>query len=235
MLTLGVDSSGRAASCALMRGDMLLAESYIDTGLTHSHTLLPMIESMLSRAGTALGDIERLAVSVGPGSFTGVRIGVSTVKGLSFGLDISCVGVSALAAMAHLAAGLYTGSVCPVMDARAGQVYAALFETAHGTVTRKMEDSALSIEDLRAVLPSGTLLLGDGAHLIYEENGGFNLAPGHQRLQRAVGVVLAAGGLPDTPAEGLLPVYLRRPQAERMLIERQSGDNSPDTKGRNLT
>ncbi len=238
MLTLALDSSGRAASCALFDGERLLAESFMDVGLTHSQTLLPLLERTLLSAGVKIGDLDRLAVSVGPGSFTGVRIGVSTIKGLAFGLDIPCVGVSTLAALACYPAGLCEGPVCPVMDARAGQVYSALFEVRGDNIARRMEDAALPVEELRRLLPEGSLLVGDGAHLLYSPDGPFRMAPAHLRLQRAVGVALAARDLPGVSADRLAPIYLRRPQAERQRAERlaaqqNSGAPSPHNEERN--
>ena len=226
MHTLAIDSSARACSCAILKDGKLLGEGFIDVGLTHSRTLMPLVESILKSADMALSDVDRFAVSVGPGSFTGVRIGVSAIKGMAFALDKPCVGVSTLLAMAYQPLRLYEGPVCPVMDARVRQAYAALFDLECGTVTRLWEDGAVGLDDLRARLPAGTLLVGDGAHLLYDPDGPFKMAPPHLVAQRAVGVALAAADMPDMAADALVPIYLRRPQAEREYQEKQRKEDA---------
>ena len=135
MLTLAFESSARPASAALVRDGALISQYTQCSGLTHSRTLLPMAEDLLKNAETSMNDIDVFAVAHGPGSFTGIRIGVSAVKGLAWALEKKCVGVSTLEAMAWngLAAG---GITCPVMDARRGQVYNALFRIEAGKPAR---------------------------------------------------------------------------------------------------
>ena len=147
MLTLAFESSAKAASVALLRDGSLISQYSQCSGLTHSRTLLPMAEDLLKNAELKLSDIDLFAVAHGPGSFTGIRIGVSTVKGLSWACDKPCVGVSTLEGMAWhgQAAG---GLICPVMDARRQQVYNALFEIREGRPIRLTEDRPLSLDEL---------------------------------------------------------------------------------------
>ena len=147
MLTLAFESSAKAASVALVRDGSLISQYSQCSGLTHSRTLLPMAEDLLKNAELTLQDVDLFAVAHGPGSFTGIRIGVSTVKGLAWACDKPCVGVSTLEAMAWhgLAAG---GLVCPVMDARRSQVYNALFEIRDGAPVRLTGDRPISLEEL---------------------------------------------------------------------------------------
>ena len=126
MLLLAFETSAKAASVALFDGPKLLGESYQNTGLTHSQTLLVMAQELLSQCGKAPADVEAVAVANGPGSFTGVRIGVAAAKGFAWGSEIPCYGVSTLESMA-LGLGAFDGIICPVMDARRSQVYNALF------------------------------------------------------------------------------------------------------------
>ena len=153
---LAVESSATPASCAVLRveesGATLLCESAVNTKLTHSQTLLPMITDMLKNAGLSLADIDALAVAAGPGSFTGVRIGVAAVKGLAFADDLPCVGVSTLEGMARRFEGVpFTGRVLTAMDARCQQIYTALFSCEKGSITRITPDEALPIEEYRAI------------------------------------------------------------------------------------
>lgn len=239
MKILAMESSAGPASCAVVEDGEILASAAVNTRLTHSQTLLPMMGAMLKNSGLSLGQIDVLAVAAGPGSFTGVRIGVAAVKGLAFAQDKPCAGVSTLAAMARGCEGLpLEGLICPVMDARCRQVYTAAFETAGGEVSRVSPDEAISMEELKNRLLSAkksVFLVGDGAQLCYNElNGtvpGLWLAPARLRLQHAVGVAREAarlardGGL--CRAADLLPVYLRLPQAERELRARQAGAGQP--------
>lgn len=235
---LAVECSATPASCALVRveegGLTLLCEAAANTKLTHSQTLLPMITDMLKNAGLSAADIDVLAVAHGPGSFTGVRIGVAAVKGLAFANDLPCVGVSTLEAMAARFDGVpYTGRILTAMDARCGQVYTALFSCENGVVTRLTPDEALPLAELKKRLKDETapiVVMGDGAVLCYEALRdavkGLQLAPAGLRLQHAVGVAICAAALFEqgqaVSGDALLPVYLRLPQAERELRLRQN-------------
>ena len=226
MLILAFESSARAASVALVEDGRLISQYSQCSGLTHSRTLLPMAEDMLKNAELSLDKVDLFAVAHGPGSFTGVRIGVSTVKGLAWAADKPCVGVSTLEAMAWhgLAAG---GLVCPVMDARRAQVYNALFRVENGRPVRLCEDRPIALsqlaEELRT-LNAPAFLIGDGAELaekyLREQAIPCTVAPENLRWQSAWGVAMAAMDKAPGNADALLPVYLRLSQAERERQER---------------
>ena len=231
MTILGIDSSAVSASCAIIRDGRMLSQCFVNIGLTHSQTLLPLIDHTLVGAGMKLEELDIIAVSHGPGSFTGVRIGIATVKGLAFANDIPCVGVSTLAAIAYGAA-CADGVLCPVMDARREQVYNALFDCRDGKVTRRCDDRAVSIEELAAEISAidGTVwLCGDGALLCMDKLGdkspNVRIVPESIRWQSGYGVAMAAQGLPSVDAASLVPIYLRLPQAERELRARQALKN----------
>ena len=147
MLILAFETSAKAASVALHDGTVLLGESYQNTGLTHSQTLMVMAEDLLKQCGKTASDVTAVAVAEGPGSFTGVRIGVAAAKGFAWGAQLPCVGVSTLEAMAE-SLGAWEGTVCPVMDARRSQVYNALFAADCGSYTRIRDDRAVSLSEL---------------------------------------------------------------------------------------
>jgi tRNA threonylcarbamoyladenosine biosynthesis protein TsaB len=226
MLILAFESTAKAASAALVRDGKLVSQYSQCSGLTHSRTLLPMGEDMLKNAELTLGDVDLIAVAHGPGSFTGVRIGVSMVKGLAWAADKPCVGVSTLEAMAWhgLAAG---GLICPVMDARRSQVYNALFRMEDGRPVRLTEDRPIALtelaEELRAY-KERVFLVGDGAELSFRTLSALglpcDLAPENLRMQSAWGVAMAAMDKEPGSADSLLPVYLRLSQAERERQER---------------
>ena len=226
MLILAFESSAKAASVALCRDGHLISQYSQCSGLTHSRTLLPMAEDMLKNAELSLDKVDLFAVAHGPGSFTGIRIGVSTVKGLAWAADKPCVGVSTLEAMAWhgLAAG---GLVCPVMDARRSQVYNALFQVENGRPVRLCEDRPIALsqlaEELQA-LNAPVFLVGDGAELaekyLREQAIPCTVAPENLRWQSAWGVAMAAMDKTPGNADALLPVYLRLSQAERERQER---------------
>lgn len=230
MLILALESSAKAASAALLEDESLIAQYSQCCGLTHSRTLLPMVEDMLKNTEKKIADVDLIAVAHGPGSFTGIRIGVSTVKGLAWASDKKCVGVSTLEAMAWhgVCAG---GLVCPVMDARRSQVYNALFDIgADGRPVRLTEDRAVSLavlaQELEGLDKGAPLLVGDGAKLTYDylmdEGITCRLAPANLLYQSAWGVGMAAVGKTAGSADELLPVYLRLSQAERERQERMA-------------
>ncbi|MCL2342813.1 MAG: tRNA (adenosine(37)-N6)-threonylcarbamoyltransferase complex dimerization subunit type 1 TsaB [Firmicutes bacterium] len=224
MLTISFESSAKSASVALTRDGILLAQSFQNNGLTHSRTLLPMAEDLLKNCGVDKRELERVAVARGPGSFTGVRIGVSVAKGLCWALDIPACGVSTLEAMAWQGIFAPEGSLlCCAMDARRDQVYNAVFRVRQGRPVRLCPDRAISIAELDAefeaavkkIAEKEVILLGDGAERCYNTLRGAVLPPQHLRLQSAYGVALAAEGAPDVSCHNLLPLYLRVSQAER--------------------
>lgn len=223
-MILGIDSSAITAGCALCEGDKIIAEEFLNTKHTHSQTLLPMVESMMSRAGVTLADVEAIAVTAGPGSFTGLRIGIAAVKGMAMGAGKPCIPVSTLEAIAYNLRGTDC-TVCCAMDARCGQVYNALFESKNGVITRLCEDRAIKAVDLIAELDgiSGRVILaGDGAELLYKAaDGRFRLAEYPQRYQRGTGVCYAAEGKHPIDAAAVMPSYLRLPQAERERLARE--------------
>lgn len=229
MLTLGIDSSATAASAAVAENGRLLGEFFVNTKQTHSQTLLPMVKNLLETVGRSCEDVDVLAVSHGPGSFTGVRIGVACVKGMAMVNDTPCVGISTLETIAFGGISAEGAILCATMDARCGQVYNALFRPENGKLKRLTEDRALSITALEEECRSygeQVLLLGDGAALCHKsfEAWGARLAPESIRFQRASSVALlgeaAAQNGETITAAALAPVYLRLPQAERELKKR---------------
>ena len=225
MKILAVESSAVAASAALVEDGKLLGEFFLNVGLTHSCTLMPMIDSLLRFADVSVQDVDLFAVTNGPGSFTGVRIGVSTVKGLAQPLEKPCVGLSTLWAMAHNVRGT-DALICCAMDARCRQVYTALFEERDGRIVRLTADDAVSLDDLSARLAAydrEIVLVGDGAKLCYDAFKDtlprLRLAPQAVRFQRASSAALAAwenrDDLQTVSAAELSVSYLRPSQAER--------------------
>lgn len=218
MLLLSVDSSAVTVSAALIEDGRVIKSEFINKGLTHSETLLPLIENVME--GCAYKRLDTIAVTAGPGSFTGVRIGVATVKGLAFPYDIPCISVSTLEAIAYN----FTDEnavICAVMDARRMQFYNALFKVENGRVTRLCEDRAISIEALGEELKAyeNVIIAGDGAELCYNNLNLENIALAEEdkRWQNGVGVSKAAENKKTIKAEALMPVYLRLSQAEREL------------------
>ncbi len=239
MLILGLDSSAIAGSCALCdissEKVTVIASSFVNTKLTHSQTLLPMAEEMLKNSGVSLEDVDLLAVNNGPGSFTGIRIGVAAVKGLAFVSNKPCVGVSTLHSLAYNLIGREC-IVCAVMDARCNQFYNALFEVEGDKIIRLTDDRALSSDDLTEELKKykdrSVILVGDGAEIAYKKLCSENilLAPPTIRLQRAESVCLAATGYKTVSAQELLPLYLRLPQAERERLAKINENKTEERK-----
>lgn len=232
MKILALETSAIAASAAVCEDEALLAQSFQCTGLTHSATLMPMVESMLKNTGLTLAEMDLIAVAAGPGSFTGLRIGVSAAKGLAWPSDKLCAGVSTLEAMAWQLSGM-EGIICAAMDARRQQVYNALFELKDGKPVRISPDRAISLDDLQVELANvekTQIMVGDGAHLCYNafQKCGYpvKMAPPHLQYQTAWGVARCAleqareGKLTD--AAGLIPNYHRLSQAERERLAKQS-------------
>ena len=227
MKILSIECSAVPCSVAIIEDNRIIASAFTNVKLTHSETLMPMVESLLASAKLSISDIDTFAVAEGPGSFTGIRIGISAIKGMAQPFKKPCVGVSTLLSMAYN----YIDTdaiVCAVMDARCNQVYNALFEIKGGVITRICEDRALLFDELKADLEKyseqNIIVVGDGADIFYPTVKDFKnikLANSINRYQNAVGVAFAAlemlnlGNTKDYSQ--LLPVYLRLPQAEREL------------------
>ena len=233
MKILALESSATACSVALCEDEALIAQSFQNNGLTHSRTLMPMAVSLLDNCGTALDAVELIAVAAGPGSFTGLRIGVAAAKGLAWPGNKPCAACSTLESMAWPLAHLEGRVIVCAMDARRSQVYNALFHVSHGNCRRIREDRAISLADLGQELKNleePIFLVGDGSILCYntllETLPGLVLPPEHRMHQRAEGVALegwrmAKEGDTVSGAE-LVPNYLRLSQAERERLERQT-------------
>ena len=237
MLTLAFDSTAKAASVAVTDSEKLLALYTIDNGLTQSELLLPMAENVLKSLKLSFSDIELLACSVGPGSFTGVRIGTALVKGISFGKGIPCASVSTLEAIAENLAGI-EGIIVPAMDARRSQVYTAIFECRGGEMIRRTEDMAISISELGEMLKSyedkSIYLAGDGYNVATKTLAAMGITlretPVLLREENAYSVAKIANKLysegKTTDDLQHLPTYLRVPQAERERLERLKNENN---------
>lgn len=231
MKILGIDTTAKTATVALCENDELIAELSSATS-SHSTVILPMIEKMLEYAGLSVDDIDLYAVSVGPGSFTGVRIGVSTVKGLAFKNETPCIGVSSLEALAMSFCGI-DGVVVPVIDARRDTVYTAVFRTqTDGTISRLTVDAQLTIDELFAMLSQyneTVYFTGDAYDKITSRADCPARAATPEKLKRqsACGVCLAAymtwiasKDRSTFTDNNLVPVYLKKSQAERELEEK---------------
>ena len=226
MRILAVDTSAVCASVGVTEDGKILSESSINTGLTHSRTLMPMIDSTLRNGEIDLDSIDYFACSVGPGSFTGIRIGVAAIKGLADGLKKRCIPVSTLEALAYNLQGRCCTAVS-VMDARCNQVYCGIFLVDGEEITRLTEDMALKIDELKKMLPDyeNVVFVGDGARLCHSKLG-YEIAPAGQLYQRGSSVAFAAeksfSEEKTVTAAELMPAYLRLPQAERELKARLS-------------
>lgn len=237
MYILAVDTSALSGSAALLYNGRIISESYVNTGLTHSQTLFCLIDSCLKNAEITFEQIDYLAVCAGPGSFTGIRIGISAVKGLCFMKNLPCFPVSTLEAIASC--GEIEGFIiCPVMDARCSQVYNALFKRENGELKRLVPDSPKTLSELCAELrkykDEKILLLGDGTDVtadFFRKNGiEFTLFPEIYKYQRASGVAIAAyrmynSGVKPIDAGAVQPEYLRLSQAERERKKTEENKN----------
>ena len=228
MRILAFETSAKSASVAVLEDGVLLGEYFQNSGQTHSRTVMKMAQDLLANCDLGVKNIDAAACAIGPGSFTGVRIGLAAAKGFAWGCEIPLVGVSTLEAMAKGAA-VADGIYCSVMDARRNQVYTALFEQKDGNLNRLTEDAAISLEELGNSLEkieNHKFLVGDGASLCYNtlSNIELHLMPEHLRMQRAAGVALLAyeqlqkGNIPD--AQNVTPNYLRLSQAERERLKK---------------
>ena len=232
MNILALEASAGPCSVALCRDGVLVAQSWQNSGLTHSRTLLPMADSLLRNCGASLDEVDVIAVAAGPGSFTGLRIAVSTAKGLAWGRDLDCAPCSTLESMAWPLAHLEGRLIVCAMDARRKQVYNALFLATGEGLERLTPDRAISLEELGEELKKiqkRKIVVGDGAKLCYntlrEAGLQLELAPEPLRMQSAWGVARAAVELAQAgklvKGQDLVPVYHRLSQAERERLERE--------------
>ncbi len=230
MLILGIDSSSQAVSAALTIDGKLLGERYLNVGLTHSQTLMVLVDGVLRDCSVSLCDVDALAVSTGPGSFTGIRIGAAAVKGMAFGTGKPVFPVSTLESMAYL----FPPSdciICPTLDARRGELYCSAFVfNADGDPDRLLPDDAMPASELIDKLSEfdrQVIFTGDGCSIAAAAAQGklgcFCSAPQTLRYQRACGVCAAAyraflTGEKDITGDEIVPVYIRLSQAERERI-----------------
>ncbi|MBO5671013.1 MAG: tRNA (adenosine(37)-N6)-threonylcarbamoyltransferase complex dimerization subunit type 1 TsaB [Clostridia bacterium] len=233
MLILALESTAQIASAALWQDGEMLALSSLSSGNTHSTTLLPMVEQMLKNTGRRISDVDLFACTVGPGSFTGVRIGAATLQGLAFGTDKPCVGVSSLTAMAYHLRG-FPGILCPVIGARRCQLYTALFRSDGEHICRLTEDEIVLTPDLTAYLApydEPVHFTGDGYTDAIRSAVHPHLCttPAALRVPSAFAVAEAAYDLYESTEDksaftlaDLQPVYLRKTQAERELEEKRN-------------
>ena len=223
MKVLGIDTSAIVCSVALIEDQTVIAHKTVSDGLTHSETLLPLIKEILESSCTPLSALDGIAISHGPGSFTGLRIGISAAKGLAVSKNIPCIGVSTLEALAMNAIDLDGYVICPVMDARRGEFYNALFRTDNGKLLRLCEDRAIHGNLIAEELSSyeRVLILGDGAEKFVAQNTSFENELAVESLRYQSGKSVAVLGLKAIAAgeaiscAELSPRYLRLPQAER--------------------
>lgn len=231
MKILSIDTSAKVTSVAIVSETQVLAEYSIDTKLTHSQALMPMVHSICEISAIPLNSVDGFAVAVGPGSFTGLRISIGAIKGMAYALSRPCVAVSTLQALALNLADV-EGVICAAMDARCNQVYTALFKCSGGVITRLCDDMAITTDELAEKLKTITeniFLVGDGADLCYNKFKGnvdnIILADKARRYQHASSVGFASiqdflNGNTKTAAE-IMPSYLRIPQAERELNKKK--------------
>ncbi len=224
MKILAIDTSALTATAAILSEDILIGEISTTTKLTHSQTIMPMIDELLKKVSLDITDIDLFACSEGPGSFTGLRIGIGTIKGLAYGTNKPVVGVSTLEALAHNI-DVTDLVICSIMDARRGQVYNGLYRYNDDKLECITEPRALSIEELCEELTEKTIFVGDGVNVHKEKIKEFLgnkaiFASPQNLLQRAGSVAFAALNKEAVSAEDLTAVYLRKPQAERERDER---------------
>ncbi len=225
MNILGIESSALSAGAAIMQNGKIVAESYLNSGLTHSETLLPQIDEVLKKAKIDISEIDLFAASDGPGSFTGLRIGVGTLKGLAMAQGKPCVGVSPLMSLAYNVS-VFDGLICPIMDARRAEVYNAIYRFEDAQIKEVCEKRAIPIDALCMEISEKTIFVGDGVPVYKErikeilKDKAF-FAPENLCYQRASGIVMAAQNIAPVSADEILPGYIRKPQAEREYEERQ--------------
>ena len=224
MVILGIDCSSKSASVGVMSDGRILSEVFINVGLTHSQTLMKITDECLNNSGLSIDDVDKIALTIGPGSFTGVRIGLAFVKGLCFTRDIPCLPVSTLEALC-VNVNSFTGKIYSVLDARCSQVYFAEFESDGKTVKRLCDDCALTLEEVKNKVSSeksDVIFVGDGAEICYEylknDHKNVFISSDNNRYVRGGAVCLSALEKGNTVnSSELVPNYLRLPQAQRNL------------------
>lgn len=224
MLILGIDTSGKNASVAVVSEDRMLAQYFVETQKTHSQVILPLCEKMLGDLGKTVKDIDRFAIAAGPGSYTGLRIGISAVKALAFGLDKECSGVSTLESIAYNFIGSDT-VVCSVMKARLDIVYCAVYKVSGDEVTEIMGDCMLKMSELSEKLKelnTAVVAAGDAAEALVSDAADANitLAPLHLRMQLAAGICMCAMTKKGQSPYEIDALYMQITKAEKDLIEK---------------
>ncbi len=228
MNILAIESAAVSAGAAVLCDDRLVSEQFLNNGLTHSQTLLPLIDAALCAAGKTIGDMDAVAVSAGPGSFTGVRIGMGTAKGLALGADLPLISVPTLLGLAYNAVA-YNGIIVPIMDARRNEVYTATYAAQDGVLKEIAPMRAMPLADLLEELDTA-LFVGDGVpvyrNIILEKMGdGACFAPNHLLYHRASSVAMAARNIAPVSPHDAAPFYLRLSQAEREYMNKKENEN----------
>lgn len=221
---LGIDTSGKNASVSVCSENQMLAQYFVQTQKTHSQVILPLCQKMLDDLGITVRDIDRFAVAAGPGSYTGLRIGISAVKALAFGLDRECSGISTLEAIAYNFSGM-EGIVCAVMKARLDIVYCAVFKISGDEILRITEDRMLTRSELFTELEKyqeKIIITGDAAEdfVRASDNKNLYLSPPHLRYQLASGICMSAIKKPGQKPGEISALYMQITKAEKDLLEK---------------
>ncbi|MGN0675579.1 MAG: tRNA (adenosine(37)-N6)-threonylcarbamoyltransferase complex dimerization subunit type 1 TsaB [Oscillospiraceae bacterium] len=214
---LGIDTSGKTASVAVCTENSVLAQTTVYTTLTHSQVILPICKEVLKNAGMELSEIDGIAAAMGPGSYTGLRIGIAAVKAMCFALNKPCIGISTLESLANNVS-LHRGIICAVMAARLDLVYCAVFRSDGKKSERITEDKIMSLEELKAQLEAmdgDIAVVGDAAEKLEGER--FITAPPHLKLQLASSLCAAAFGKELYAPDRLEAAYLQITKAEKDL------------------
>lgn len=222
MTLLGIETSGKTASVALYEDGLFLGQHSVYTSRTHSQVILPMVKNLLAECDREISGLDAIAVSDGPGSYTGIRIGIAAVKAMTFALDIPCYGISSLEGMAYNLG--CEGYICPVMKARKDLVYTALFRTIGGKTERIRSDEIISVSELDSLLSAlneNVIVTGDAVEDFTNEhsNERYSLSPAHLRFQNANGICLAALDHESQSPEEIQASYLQLVKAEKDLIK----------------
>ncbi len=224
MLILGIDTSGKTAAAAIYEDGILLGQTSVYTVKTQSQVILPMVKKLMCDCGRELTQLDKIAVSKGPGSYTGIRIGISAVKAMAFALNIPCIGISTLEALAYTTG--FSGKICPIMKARKDLVYTAVYDINGENENLVFDEQIITTAELSEYLKSidgNIMLTGDGAEDFYKEFPceKFMLTPVHLRLQSGAGVILASLNKENRNDDELQASYLQIVKAEKDLIKKQ--------------